>query len=323
MTCSTPACLASLTRAPSSSGAGRPGAAPLRHHACPTRGLRCWQPPARRAEPRSSGSATPGSKLTPGELQAQKLAEASRHGTSCAGFAPPRTGHSGRTRPAAPTGPGTGHRQPPAPDAPSPADSPVLIQSGLARLAMAKMSAARKRHPEMMVSLSISGGSRLRPAPPRSGPGPGAPHSRGSMGPALPAAAAPRTGPPGRAGSEPGGRGGAGGCSGREPPRLRAAPGRAGLTGEAGLCMGAGPAAAIPGAAIGEGRGLGEGAWRAPGCCLRRGPPKPRGGPCPEAPQFPPMLRSLPHFVFHFSARPFSIPSRNCCPCTGLGKKTN
>lgn len=37
-----------------------------------------------------------------------------------------------------------------------PADSPVLIQSGLAMLAIAKISAARNRQPEMMVSLSIS-----------------------------------------------------------------------------------------------------------------------------------------------------------------------
>jgi len=33
---------------------------------------------------------------------------------------------------------------------------PVLIQSGLAMLAMAKMSAVRKRHPEITVSLSMS-----------------------------------------------------------------------------------------------------------------------------------------------------------------------
>lgn len=37
-----------------------------------------------------------------------------------------------------------------------PADSPVLIQSGFAILAIAKISAARNRHPEMIVSLSIS-----------------------------------------------------------------------------------------------------------------------------------------------------------------------
>lgn len=37
-----------------------------------------------------------------------------------------------------------------------PADSPVLIQSGFATLAMANISAARKRHPEIMVSLSMS-----------------------------------------------------------------------------------------------------------------------------------------------------------------------
>lgn len=37
-----------------------------------------------------------------------------------------------------------------------PADSPVLIQSGFAMLAIAKISAARNRHPEMIVSLSIS-----------------------------------------------------------------------------------------------------------------------------------------------------------------------
>lgn len=37
-----------------------------------------------------------------------------------------------------------------------PADSPVLIQSGFAMLAMAKISAARNRQPEMIVSLSIS-----------------------------------------------------------------------------------------------------------------------------------------------------------------------
>lgn len=36
-----------------------------------------------------------------------------------------------------------------------PADSPVLIQSGFAILAIAKISAARKRQPEMIVSLSI------------------------------------------------------------------------------------------------------------------------------------------------------------------------
>lgn len=36
-----------------------------------------------------------------------------------------------------------------------PADSPVLIQSGFAMLAMAKISAARNRHPEMIVSLSM------------------------------------------------------------------------------------------------------------------------------------------------------------------------
>lgn len=38
----------------------------------------------------------------------------------------------------------------------APADSPVLIQSGFAMLAIAKISAARNRHPEMIVSLSIS-----------------------------------------------------------------------------------------------------------------------------------------------------------------------
>lgn len=32
----------------------------------------------------------------------------------------------------------------------------MLIQSGLATLAMAKMSAARKRHPDITVSLSMS-----------------------------------------------------------------------------------------------------------------------------------------------------------------------
>lgn len=37
-----------------------------------------------------------------------------------------------------------------------PAESPVLIQSGLAMLAMAKMSAARKRHPDITVSLSMT-----------------------------------------------------------------------------------------------------------------------------------------------------------------------
>lgn len=37
-----------------------------------------------------------------------------------------------------------------------PAESPVLIQSGLAMLAMAKMSAARKRHPDITLSLSMS-----------------------------------------------------------------------------------------------------------------------------------------------------------------------
>lgn len=37
-----------------------------------------------------------------------------------------------------------------------PAESPVLIQSGLATLAMAKMSAARKRHPDITLSLSMS-----------------------------------------------------------------------------------------------------------------------------------------------------------------------
>lgn len=37
-----------------------------------------------------------------------------------------------------------------------PADSPVLIQSGFAMLAIAKISAARNRHPEMIVSLSMS-----------------------------------------------------------------------------------------------------------------------------------------------------------------------
>lgn len=37
-----------------------------------------------------------------------------------------------------------------------PADSPVLIQSGFAMLAIAKISAARNRQPEMIVSLSIS-----------------------------------------------------------------------------------------------------------------------------------------------------------------------
>lgn len=36
-----------------------------------------------------------------------------------------------------------------------PADSPVLIQSGFAMLAIAKISAARNRHPEMIVSLSM------------------------------------------------------------------------------------------------------------------------------------------------------------------------
>lgn len=40
-----------------------------------------------------------------------------------------------------------------------PVASPVLIQSGLAMLAIAKISAARNRHPEMMVSLSISSAS--------------------------------------------------------------------------------------------------------------------------------------------------------------------
>lgn len=38
----------------------------------------------------------------------------------------------------------------------APADSPVLIQSGFAMLAIAKISAARNRHPEMIVSLSIA-----------------------------------------------------------------------------------------------------------------------------------------------------------------------
>lgn len=37
-----------------------------------------------------------------------------------------------------------------------PADSPVLIQSGFAILAIAKISAAKKRHPDIIVSLSIS-----------------------------------------------------------------------------------------------------------------------------------------------------------------------
>lgn len=37
-----------------------------------------------------------------------------------------------------------------------PPDSPMLIQSGLATLAIAKMSAARKRHPDITVSLSMS-----------------------------------------------------------------------------------------------------------------------------------------------------------------------
>ena len=36
-----------------------------------------------------------------------------------------------------------------------PADSPVLIQSGFAMLAIAKISAARNRHPDIMVNLSI------------------------------------------------------------------------------------------------------------------------------------------------------------------------
>lgn len=39
-----------------------------------------------------------------------------------------------------------------------PADSPVLIQSGFAILAIAKISAARNRQPEMIVSLSMSPG---------------------------------------------------------------------------------------------------------------------------------------------------------------------
>lgn len=37
-----------------------------------------------------------------------------------------------------------------------PSSSPVLIQSGFTTLAIAKISAARNRHPEIMVSLSIS-----------------------------------------------------------------------------------------------------------------------------------------------------------------------
>lgn len=36
-----------------------------------------------------------------------------------------------------------------------PADSPVLIQSGFAMLAIAKISAARNRHPDIIVNLSI------------------------------------------------------------------------------------------------------------------------------------------------------------------------
>lgn len=79
----------------------------------------------------------------------------------------------------------------------SPADSPVLIQSGLAMLAMAKISAARKRHPEMMVSLSISpprsphppspgqaAASRLPPHGPPPGPGVPAPPPRAPSAPA-------------------------------------------------------------------------------------------------------------------------------------------
>ena len=79
----------------------------------------------------------------------------------------------------------------------SPADSPVLIQSGLAMLAMAKISAARKRHPEMMVSLSISpprsphppspgqaAASRLPPHGPPPGPGDPAPPPRAPSAPA-------------------------------------------------------------------------------------------------------------------------------------------
>lgn len=78
----------------------------------------------------------------------------------------------------------------------SPADSPVLIQSGLAMLAMAKISAARKRHPEMMVSLSISpprsphppspgqaAASRLPPHGPPPGPGDPAPPPRAPSAP--------------------------------------------------------------------------------------------------------------------------------------------
>lgn len=38
----------------------------------------------------------------------------------------------------------------------APADSPVLIQSGFAMLAIAKISAARNRHPEIIVNLSMS-----------------------------------------------------------------------------------------------------------------------------------------------------------------------
>lgn len=68
--------------------------------------------------------------------------------------------------------------RPRAPAARSPADSPVLIQSGLAMLAMAKISAARKRHPEMMVSLSIS---PPRPPTPRA-PGRPRPHASRPMG---------------------------------------------------------------------------------------------------------------------------------------------
>lgn len=56
-----------------------------------------------------------------------------------------------------------------------PAESPVLIQSGFATLAMAKMSAARKRHPDITVSLSMSvrtgcGGGRMLTYGPSSRP---------------------------------------------------------------------------------------------------------------------------------------------------------
>lgn len=163
----------------------------------------------------------------------------------------------------------------------------------------------------MMVSLSISGGSRLRPAASARLP-PQRARAGGASQPRLHGPRAPRGGGGGATNGAPGpsrkrtrrAGGGASGCSGRETRRPRAAPGRAGLTGEGGLQQGAGPTAAVPGAVTGGGRGLRERAWLAPGCCLRRVPAEGRRylrglyfGPS-EAPQSPLTLPSPPPGYF-------------------------